>query len=161
MARNARDTRSTYKWSKAETDWLIAHPGEPRSTMEQGFRKAFPKVTGTSVALAGKAYHLGHGSGVKGLDARIASLEAKLDGLRVQRANAEETAAAKLVQKTQDEIYEAFPRPPTAAQLAIVKGAAKAPVAKKTAKKPAGKNAATPKPKASKVTVTKAAAARK
>lgn len=144
---------STLKWSKPETDWLVAHLGEPRSTMVPAFRTAFPKATMTDVAIAGKAYHLGHGSGVKGLDAQIARLETRLDDLRTQRVVAESKASAKLVADTQAEVLKGFPRPATKEQAAILK-AAKPPVAKK----PAGKNAPTPKPKAGKVTVTKAAA---
>ena len=132
--------------------FLVKHATDSRSEHLPAIRKAFPSFKGSDQSVLGARYHQTTGSS-KGLDANITALESKLDALRAQRDAAESVAAAKLVRETQDAVHEAFPRPATAAQVAILKGGAKAPAKNAVAKV---LDAALAKP-AEKVPATKAA----
>jgi hypothetical protein len=79
---NNTTTGGTHRWTQDELNYLgtIAHL--PRTEREAAFRKRLPKATMTSTAIAGRAYHLTGGSTGKGLDGKIAKLEARLDTLR-------------------------------------------------------------------------------
>jgi hypothetical protein len=131
---NVSTDRSIHKWTPERIAFLKAHPTEPRTELIKAFRARFKGFQGSDTSIVGRRYGiLNHGTGSKGLAAKVKLLETRLETARVELAAAEKAASAKMVEKAKASVR-------------------KAPATKvaKTAPKPVGKGAKIPKPETAK-----------
>jgi len=96
----ARETGSgtNWSWSNSERKYLLDHAGDSGKDLVAGFRKRFPKFTGSDTSIKGRRYTILNRSGSP--EQRVAALEAKLIGAqeRVETIEAELAEARDAVE---------------------------------------------------------------